>query len=87
MLAHGDMSEPVLRLAVCGLHLKGQPLHSQLTDLHAVFIRTCLSVRFTSHHGRHKAFALMPSPIYYHPAGLQLYVVYNTCRVCVPTTG
>ena len=45
LLANDVMSESVLRLAVCGLHLKGQPLHSQLTDLHAVFIRSCFSVR------------------------------------------
>ena len=59
------MSEPVLRLAVCGLHLKGQPLHSQLTDLHAVFIRTCLSVRFPSDHVQHAKQAvcrLAPAP-------------------------
>lgn len=32
-----------LQLAVCGLHLRGQPLNSQLTDLQAVFVRDCKS--------------------------------------------
>ncbi len=35
---------PSLRLAVCGLHLRGYPLHSQLTDLKARFVRACNSV-------------------------------------------
>lgn len=35
---------PSLRLAVCGLHLRGYPLHSQLTDLKARFVRVCNSV-------------------------------------------
>jgi allophanate hydrolase len=32
-----------LRLAVCGLHLRGQPLNWQLTDLNATFVRACRS--------------------------------------------
>jgi allophanate hydrolase len=32
-----------LRLAVCGLHLRGQPLNWQLTDLSATFVRACRS--------------------------------------------
>lgn len=32
-----------MKLAVCGLHLRGQVLNSQLTDLGATFIRECQS--------------------------------------------
>lgn len=32
-----------LNLAVCGLHLRGQPLHQQLTSLGASFVRACRS--------------------------------------------
>jgi hypothetical protein len=32
-----------LRLAVCGLHLSGQPLNWQLTDLSATFVKACNS--------------------------------------------
>ena len=32
-----------LPLAVCGLHLRGQPLNWQLTDLGSVFVRACKS--------------------------------------------
>ena len=32
-----------LTLAVCGLHLRGQPLHPQLTSLGAHFLRACKS--------------------------------------------
>jgi len=32
-----------LRLAVCGLHLRGQPLNWQLTDLSATFVQACKS--------------------------------------------
>ena len=35
-------SQP-FRLAVCGLHLRGQPLNSQLTDLQSTFVRECKS--------------------------------------------
>lgn len=31
------------RLAVCGLHLRGQPLNWQLTDLSATFVQACKS--------------------------------------------
>ena len=32
-----------LNLAVCGLHLRGQPLNQQLTSLGASFVRACRS--------------------------------------------
>lgn len=32
-----------LQLAVCGLHLRGQPLNWQLTDLQSKFVRECKS--------------------------------------------
>ena len=32
-----------LNLAVCGLHLRGQPLNQQLTSLGASFVRACQS--------------------------------------------
>jgi hypothetical protein len=34
----------MLRLAVCGLHLRGYPLHWQLTELDAKFVQACNSV-------------------------------------------
>jgi allophanate hydrolase len=37
------MSQNMLRLAVCGLHLKGFPLNAQLTSLNAEFIKSCRS--------------------------------------------
>ena len=30
-------------LAVCGLHLRGQPLNSQLTNLQSTFVSSCQS--------------------------------------------
>ena len=36
--AMASSSQP-FRLAVCGLHLRGQPLNSQLTDLQSSFVR------------------------------------------------
>ncbi|KAL4858303.1 Allophanate hydrolase [Chlorella vulgaris] len=49
-----------LQLAVCGLHLRGQPLNAQLTDLQAVFVRDCKSAAeyklyaFTDDNGKTK---------------------------------
>ena len=31
------------QLAVCGLHLRGMPLNSQLLDLKSTFVRECQS--------------------------------------------
>mmetsp|Transcript_17079 Transcript_17079/g.51027 ORF Transcript_17079/g.51027 Transcript_17079/m.51027 type:complete len:150 (-) Transcript_17079:974-1423(-) len=46
-----------LRLAVCGLHLRGQPLNSQLTDLGARFVDTCKSAPC------YKLYALSPPAV------------------------
>ena len=36
-------TKATLQLAVCGLHLKGQPLHQQLLDLGGTLVRACKS--------------------------------------------
>lgn len=42
--AAAGKSASMLRLAVCGLHLRSHRLHWQLTELDAVFVRACNSV-------------------------------------------
>ncbi|KAG7674755.1 hypothetical protein Ndes2526B_g05016 [Nannochloris sp. 'desiccata'] len=55
-----------LRLAVCGLHLRGQPLNWQLTDLSASFVKACQSApayklfAFTDANGKTKPGMVRP---------------------------
>lgn len=52
------MTQPsTLRLAVCGLHLRGQPLNSQLTDLGAKFVESCRSAPY------YRLYALSPPAV------------------------
>jgi hypothetical protein len=37
------MAAKMFQLAVCGLHLRGQPLNSQLTNLSSTFVKACYS--------------------------------------------
>lgn len=37
------MSNTITRVAVCGLHMKGFPLNSQLTELNAVYVKTAFT--------------------------------------------
>lgn len=37
------MAGQKLAIAVCGLHLRGQPLNTQLTALHSTFVKECRS--------------------------------------------
>lgn len=55
-----------MRLAVCGLHLRGQVLNSQLTDLGATFVSECMSApvyrffAFTDSNGKTKPGMIRP---------------------------
>lgn len=42
--AAGVQPPAMLRLAVCGLHLRGHPLHWQLSELDAKLVCACNSV-------------------------------------------
>jgi allophanate hydrolase len=85
----GDADTEVMKLAVCGLHLSGQPLNWQLTEAKAKLLQTCKSS------SEYKLFAIKdpvrgitkPGMIYVTDGtGAQIHLEVGACKSCIILT-